>query len=420
MLDSPVPLPPGVTLADVTYVFTGLGRGLNVPAGTPTAWLAPNYAKLRDLFDFECDCVNQYGDFRIDASNRPGDNRRVAERDLSGYVQLDFSTYLSGMPLRGNIGARYARTRTIASGFVGTNFVQVRNSYDDILPAFNIALEPSRDLVIRFAAAKVMARPQLQNLTPGGSINNTTRVLTSGNPFLKPIRAKTLDFNVEWYPDRDTQISIGLFYKDLATFIQSSITTLPFSETGLPESLLDARTPPDTVFSIQQATNTKGGGLKGIELAIQRPFTFLPSPLDGFGTIANFTYVKSNIDYITDSTTTPVSTIRLPLANLSKYSWNATLYYEKGAFGARISGAYRSGYIVGVPGGNGNNARGKLKSFTLDTAATLRVTDRATLTFQGLNLTDVFDNRFVDTERMNIEESTHTGRQFYVGLKYTL
>ena len=419
-VDGAVALPAGTTIADVSHVFSGIGHGLNMPDGTPTSWLAPDYEKLRDLLGFDCNCINQYGDFRLSADNRRGDNRDVSERDLSGYIQVDFDTVLSDMRLRGNLGVRYARTSTTSGGFVGTGFVRIKHSYDDILPALNLVLEPSRDVLVRFSAAKVMARPQLQNLTPGGSINNLGRALVTGNPRLKPIRANTVDLNFEWYPDRDTQISLGLFYKDISSYIQNSITTIPFSQTGLPDNLLTNGNTPDSVFEIQQATNTKGGALKGAEIAIQRPFTFLPAPFDGFGAIANFTYVKSRVDYITDASTNPVTTVGLPLAGLSKTSWNATLYYERGRVSTRVSGAYRSGYVSNVPGGNGNDARGKLKSFTLDGSATFRVTDKATLTFQALNLTDVFDNRWIDLTRMSIEESTHTGRQFYVGVKYDL
>lgn len=418
--DGAVALPAGVTIADISHLVPAIGRNLDMPAGTPTSWLAPDYEKLNALLGLDCNCVNQYGDFRLSADNNRANNRSVSERDLSGYVQVDFDTDMGSVRLRGNIGARYARTRTISGGFVNTAFVRIRNSYGDFLPALNLALEPRRDIVVRLTAAKVMARPQLQNLTPGGSINNTNRSLTTGNPYLKPTRAKALDLNFEWYPDRYTQLSLGLFYKDISSFVQTPVVTIPYSQTGFPDELLSNGNTSESVFQVQQATNTKSGSLKGFEIAAQRPFTFLPAPLDGFGAIANFTYVKSRIDYITNATANPPTTITLPLVGLSKTSWNATLYYERAWFSTRLSGAYRSGYVLGVPGGNGNDARGKQKSFTLDANASIRVTDNAELTFQALNLTDVFDNVWIDLTRMNIEESTHTGRQFYVGFKYRI
>lgn len=415
-----VNLPAGVTVADVTRLLTGVGRGLDIPTGTPTSWLVPDLAKLTEVLGVDCDCINQFGDFRVSPDNSRGANRDVRERDFSGYLQIDFDTLFVGMRLRGNVGMRYAHTETRAGGFVGTGFVRLDNSYDDFLPAMNLILEPQRDLLVRFSAAKVMARPQLSSLTPGGSISNTGLTLSVGNPKLDPIRAKALDLNLEWYPDRHTQLAVGLFYKDISSYIQNSTVTIPFGETGLPASLLANDNTPNTIFAVSQFANTKGGSLRGFELSIQRAFTFLPAPFDGFGAIANFTRVKSRVDYIIDASKTPAVTTSLPLAGLSPTSWNATLYFEQERFEARVSGAYRSGYLAGVPGGNGNDARGKLRSFTLDSAITFRVSSRATLTFQGLNLTDVIDNRWVGRERKALEESTHTGRQFYLGVRYNL
>lgn len=418
--DGGVDLPAGVSTADVSRLIAGLGRGMSVPAGTPTSWIAPDIAKLDTLLGISCNCINQYGDFRVSVDNSRGNNRDVSERDVSGYLQLDFVTEIADMRLRGNIGARYARTRSRAGGFVGSGFVRLGKSYGDFLPALNLVVEPRDDLLVRFSAAKVMSRPQLPNLTPGGSISNFGRTLTIGNPRLDPIRAKTLDLNIEWYPERDTQFTIGFFQKNISSYIQNSTVTVPFSATGLPDNLLANGNTPDTIFAVSQVANTNGGRLRGVEVSIQRPFTFLPAPFDHFGGIANYTRVKSKVAYIVDATRTPVVQTVLPLAGLSPTSWNATLYFEDGRFEARVSGAYRSGYLGGVPGGNGNDARGKLRSFTLDTAATFKVTPRITLTFQGLNLTDVYDNRWIDLTRMDIEERSHTGRQYYVGMRYSL
>ena len=64
----------------------------------------------------------------------------------------------------------------------------------------NVALDVTDDFVVRLAAAKVMARPQLGNLSPGGTINTTGQLtITTGNPLLDPFRATTFDASFEWY-----------------------------------------------------------------------------------------------------------------------------------------------------------------------------------------------------------------------------
>ncbi len=73
------------------------------------------------------------------------------------------------------------------------------NSYDDTLPAGNVTFEAFHNLHIRAAAAKVMARPLLGNLSPavtGISVpsdgSSTGGTLTVGNPKLSPFRWRGL------------------------------------------------------------------------------------------------------------------------------------------------------------------------------------------------------------------------------------
>ena len=416
--DLAVALPAGVSLADVSRLVDPIGRNLGMPAGTPRTWLAPDVEKISALLDLNCDCVNAYGDFRVSIDNQRAGNRDVSEKDVSGYLQLDFDTMVLDMRLRGDVGVRYARTDMTAGGFVQSSYVTLSHTYEDILPALNLVLEPRDDLLVRFSAAKVMSRPQLPYLTPGGTISNTARSITIGNPDLDPIRATTFDLNLEWYPGAETILSVGLFLKDLRSYIQSSSVTLPYSATGFPDALLTNNNTPATLFQIATLENTAGGELKGYEVSLQKPFGFLPAPFDRLGAIANYTYAQSEISYITDAAATPQAVTVMPLVGLSPHSWNATLYYEGDALSGRVSAAYRDSHIGSVPGGNGNDARGKAESLTVDAAATLKVSKRATLTLEALNLTDVFDERWISRERLSMEEYTHTGRQLYVGVRY--
>ncbi|MDO8801743.1 TonB-dependent receptor [Phenylobacterium sp.] len=415
--DAAVPLP-GVALAQISTLVSGFGRGLGAPAGTPNAWLAPDVAKIAALVDLYCNCVNAFGDFRVSTDNQRAANREVGERDLGLYVQADFATSVFGMPLRGNFGVRRVSTTSIARGYVGTNYVAVSRKYDDTLPALNLVLEPREDVLVRVAAAKVMARPQLPSLTPGGSINNTAHTLTIGNPLLDPVRANTFDLSFEWYRASETQFSVGVFYKDLQSYIQSSAATMPYSATGLPVSLLTTRNGPDTIFLVTQLLNTAGGELKGYEINLQGPFSFLPAPFDRFGGIANYTHADSTVTYITDSSVVPRATTVLPLVGLSPRSWNATLYYEDTRLSARVSASYRDEYLAAVPGGNGNDARGKNSTLNVDFSANYKISEQFSLTFEGINLTDEFEDRWISIERRNSEDYTHTGRQFYLGARY--
>jgi TonB-dependent receptor len=293
----------------------------------------------------------------------------------------------------------------------------VDRSFDDWLPSANVSMDITRNFVIRLAAARVMARPQLGNLSPGGTINTTGQLsITTGNPLLDPFRATTVDASFEWYFAPESLLAVGLFYKDIGSYIQTLRTEIPYNQTGLPLSLLPANFTGSELFLVTAPINTEGGPLKGFEISYQQPFRFLPGPLRNLGAILNFTYVHSRIAYVTSSTnSTP---IRDDLVNLSPRSWNATLYYDDGRFSIRGSVAYRSDYLQRVPAQNvANDVEGKNSTLNVDASASFQLNDAITLTAEAINLTDEFNDQFVDRDRNSPSVVHHTGRQFYIGAR---
>ena len=415
--EAAVPLPAGVTTAQISMLFSDFGRGLGMPAGTPTSWVTPSLDAIAALLGINCNCVNQYGDFRLDVSNIRGNNRVIQETDKSAYTQLDYTTQLFGLPLRGNVGLRYVKTSEVAQGYVGATYVAVDQDYTDTLPSANVTLEVRPNFLVRLAAAKVMARPQLTNLTPGGTLGTQAQTLTNGNPLLQPFRAKTADLSFEWYPDKETLLSLGFFYKDISTFIQTLITTKPYGDTGLPLSLLPPNQTAATPYTVTAPINTDGGKLKGVEFSVQRPFTFLPGFWSHFGGIANYTRISSKINYAL-STNPAAGFTQADLVNLSPTAWNLTLYWQNDTFSARVSEAYRDRYLSTVPGGSGNDMRGKSATHNVDFQATYNVTKALSLILSGVNLTDQVDDRWISSTRDSSESYDHFGRQYFFGVRY--
>ena len=418
-----------VPLDQVTTVLTGFGDGLGL-SNTPTSWLVPDLNAFASLYDIYCDCLQSGnaggpGDFRLSSitnGNARGNNRAVTEEDMGAYAQLDVNTELFGNRVRGNVGLRYVDTEVTAAGYQaagGGTLTIVNRSYDDWLPSFNVAMDVTSEFVVRLAGARVMARPQLGNLSPGGSINTTGQLsITTGNPLLDPFRAWTLDASFEWYFAPESLVSVALFYKDIGTFIQTLRTSIPYNQTGLPLSLLPANFTGNEEFLVTAPVNTEGGPLKGFEINYQQPFRFLPGALSNLGTILNFTYVESEIEYVTSATNTALITD--DLVNLSPRSWNATLYYDDGRFSVRGSVAYRSDYLQRVPASNViNDVEGKNSTLNVDASASYRLNDNITLTAEAINLTDEFNDQFVDRERNSPSVIHHTGRQFYLGARVT-
>ncbi|MES2148282.1 MAG: TonB-dependent receptor [Pseudomonadota bacterium] len=420
--------PSGTSLASLTTLITGFGKGQSLPAGTPTSWTIPNLNAIAQAYDIYCNClksgpVGGPGDFTLSSitnGNARGNNRSVTENDSGGFLMADFTTELGAIPLRGNAGVRYVETRQLATGYQangGGTAVAVENTYRDALPSFNLAANLTQDFIVRLAAAKVMARPQLSNLSPGGTIATTgTLSITSGNPLLKPFRAKTFDSSFEWYFGKNAFLGLGLFQKNIDTYIQSLRTNVPYKETGLPLSLLPANFTGDEVFQVTAPINTNGGKLKGYELNYQQPFTFLPDWGRNFGMLLNYTSVKSTIEYIVSPSS--AATITDDLLNLSPTSWNATFYYDDGKFSGRVSASQRSSFLTRVPGQNNNDVEGKNKSLNVDLSLSYKISDKMEVTLEGVNLTNQANDQFISRARDSVVVNNVTGREVLLGLRY--
>jgi TonB-dependent receptor len=358
----------------------------------------------------------------------------VTETDSGAFVQLDWDTTVAGgMPFRGNVGVRQVKTEIDALGYSAVAGVATsitgENEYEDTLPSINMSLEPIEDVIVRFGAAKVMARPPVGSLVPVfaiSALNAANNTASLGNVELEPYRAKTYDLSLEWYFAPESLLSFAYFYKDISTYVQTTQQTLTYAElTALNAVAFPAGggRDPNLQYVFSTPTNTPGGPLKGFEISYQQPFRFLPGPLSNLGTQLNYTHVESEIDYCTTSACSVFVTA--DLVNLSPNAWNATLYYDDGRFNARISAAYRDTYFQAVPGSNGGSRgipfQGKTETTTIDASASYNLTDSLSLSVEGINLTDE-ENRQNHGDLGGPRDSTyvyhHTGRQVYAGVRY--
>jgi TonB-dependent receptor len=398
------------------------GAGLNVPSGTTTTWLIPDMTAANSLFD-----LYNTANFPMGIEPALGNNRSVKEEDVGFYAQLNFRSDL--MPLRGNIGLRYATTDQTASGYTFTSgaplATTVERDYENWLPSMNLALDLGEEIVVRIGAARAITRPGLGSLTPGASVSvsGNNRTVTAGNPNLDPFEADTFDLGFEWYFADESLFSLAFFYKDVKTFVQTIRETRPFTGNplGLPDSVAIAACgatvgcSPSADWQFNLPANTPGGKLDGYEIGYQAPFSFLPAPFDNFGAILNYTNVSSTIKYLN---ATGQVVLETDLTGLSGEAYNATLYYEQGGFGARVSAAYRDEYLTTAPGRNGNNVEGTAATLTVDFSASWSPSDQLTVTLEGINLTDEFSDQWVDSVGDRLSVYHHTGRQYFVGARY--
>jgi outer membrane receptor protein involved in Fe transport len=109
---------------------------------------------------------------------------------------------------------------------------------------------------------------------------------------------------------------------------------------------------------------------------------------------------------------------RADLVGLSNSAYNATLYYETDRFRARVSASYRDEYLTQVPGRNDNELEGVADVLTIDASARFTVNESLDLTFEALNLTDEYEDQWVDEAADRLSYYHHTGRSFLLGARY--
>lgn len=454
-------LAPATTVGQMGQVVDW-GKGLNVPDGMPSQFFAPSLQAFQNRFGFDCNCINEWGDWRLSDLRNGGVNTFwVDEASNSLYAQIDFRMPVFLGDLRGNTGVRYAQTEVDARGRSPSGRSVANNhEYDDWLPSLNLAWEPTEQLIVRFAAAKVMARPQMTALHPGvtafnvpagigtapADFNGSNAAITLGNTKLKPFRATNIDFNVEWYFARDSLLSFAYFWKEIDSFPQVVLRESSLSDLFDPEAIANLRATwdglvdeasesrrayldEDRPFQIRQYNDAPGGSLDGFEIAYQQNFTFLPGRLEYTGVQLNYTKINSEMEYILDPARNLNGTA--PFLGASPESFNATIFYEDPKLSARVSAAYRAAYQTTYPLASGgcdpgvcdsplmNDFVGSDETLNVDASATYKLTNNVTITVEALNLTNQTDSRWAYQNDPVVQNYASTGRQYFIGARFT-
>ncbi len=338
------------------------------------------------------------------------------ERTTAAYGMLRFgqdTLFGRDLPWDGNFGIRVVKTETNSSGLGhiasltntsgdtsafsaaalqallfadGSNVKsEYKNSYTNVLPSLNLRFKPRSDMAIRFAAATSIVRPDFYQLQPSftmsgsfqtrlatvadGIINHDTGVaytqaeldaastpvlyntgaafsFYSGNPNLKPMTATSFDLSYEWYIKPGSMLSFGLFDKEIYDYIQSDLASVEVTNNGITQTV---------VGTIPQ--NHGHGKITGIEFQNTFFYDFLPGVLSGLGTDVNFTILstkgtQNTSGNVFDAAQIGSSKLQLPLEQLSRYSYNFTLMYNKYGIDARLAYNWRSRYLMSASASN--------------------------------------------------------------------
>ncbi|HRN62641.1 MAG TPA: TonB-dependent receptor, partial [Luteimonas sp.] len=315
-------------------------------------WASMDYLGLGDVPNLNArDLVASHYDLRAEPSENDLMKNYGVEEDIKTFyfkANLDMDL-TDNVRLLGNVGVQYVRSKqsstgpTVARDPITNDWIiaggqTIGASYGDILPSMNLSADFGNGTMLRFAAAKTMMRGPIEQMGAytTAAVDPTTRTWSGygGNPKLEPYRATAYDISLEKYFGPTTYAALAVFYKNLETYVYTQ--NQPWDFTGYDDLGI---TPISPVGNFSRAVNGSGGYMRGAELSGALGGDMIHPSLDGFGLMLNASYTESSID--PDG---PGGSDTDTLPGLSKVVANATVYYEKHGFSARVSQRYRDEY----------------------------------------------------------------------------
>lgn len=394
----------GQNIPFLTQNYTDWFHGGNGPA----AFLFPNTNFFRNFQKWSdtvmavstapgvnngcCQWVPWDGDYstKFPANDGLGINPQN-QTTTAGYAQLSFKHE----KWDGNVGVRFVHTSAEGTGQLvftqgtlvptapaddlafangGSGETTGKNSYDDILPSFNLRYKATDNFFLRFAVAKGIARPEFAQLLPSITVSPQVGLVTggicqplpsgssaagdcvynyngfAGNADLKPMEAMNYDLSAEWYINETNSLTFALFDKEVKGFIETTLgNVVPYTNNGVTKDV-----------TVLRPENQGKGYVRGTELAWNGFFDFLPGWGKYFGARAAYTYVESGgtrnaaaNPYDPNQQTNSLLN-DYPLEGLSKRSYNAELYYSIPQVEARLAYNWRERYLLTTAAANLN------------------------------------------------------------------
>lgn len=184
-------------------------------------------------------------------------DRRIKERTVAPYVQLNAKFDILDNPMRVRAGLRYEDTKVTSSALVpipsGTqwgsanefnlvysgksDFTTFEGSYHNWLPAIDVDYSPISDVKVRASYSHTITRADYASLQGGRTLDQLFRIGggtgSQGNPGLDPYKSKNIDLSAEYYYAKTSYVSVGFFTKNVSNFISSTrLDTAAFNLTN--------------------------------------------------------------------------------------------------------------------------------------------------------------------------------------------
>lgn len=374
----------------------------------PTSWLSPNEYWIRDHLE---EVRSWYA--AADSTFRTGDELwmhktfDVDEKTASLYLMADTENQILGHHLHGNFGLRYT---TVDTGMTFYNWDTVNYTYSDtgnskkttskVLPSVTLRYDAADDVVLRVNYGETLRRPNFGDLNPILSLSDDLTKVgygggSSGNSDLDATYSKNLDLTAEWYFQKDAAVYATVFNRNIDGLVVTIRQKIHVDHDEDPfynsvSGKYDHSNGYDYV--VTRPVNASDGKMSGAELGFTYfPKGVLPGILDGLGFQGSLTALSSSQNVpVTDDEGNIVSELKSAFYGISRYSYNATLAYDKGPFNARLSYVWRSAFLSSASASTFANPIGiwRHPESDLDLQFTYNVNDRLSFDVNAKNLTN--------------------------------
>jgi TonB-dependent receptor len=404
-------------------------------------------------------------------------DRKLKEKSTSAYASFN-TDWDMVIPFHSSIGLRYEKTDVTSVAqvlpgtalvwvsqnelpvtFAGNSFSTTTASYHNLLPSINLDFDVRPDMKLRASAGETIGRPRYDQLQGGLNLGTTVSTYngtaSTGNPALKPVKSKNLDLSLEWYYDKESLVSLGLFHKDLDNYAGQTVVPQPLYNLHTPiggayynAALSHGCTVADTscirnyifnnfngqpgvqktgvnadgniagnitglpsdplaTFLTTTYSNQKSASVKGAELNMQHMFG-----RSGFGVTANYTYVHSPLKY--DNANVNDQFAILGLSN----SANLVGIYEDQNWSVRLAYNWRGEFLASTVDGGGHAAPVYTDKYG-QTDISIGYTYNKNLSFQVevINLNDGIQRQHGRNDLATLSV-TQAGPRYMVGARY--
>lgn len=373
-------------------------------------------------------------------------------------------------------GVRYAHTEFASTGYlslenddwtfdgvdtldIAVPLPEASITYSEFFPSFHIRYEPTADILVRGALWTSYTRPSFKQarglakfdsdislcdpttnecfneqdgqsaLELQGYVLGSDNLLEVGNPNLVAMTSDNIDASIGWYPSPDLFLEVAIFYKSIDNFIVD-VKGIPMTINELPLSLpidhiSEFAIPQDLLLNQVNITlNGDKATVYGIELSYNQFFE------NGLFWQSNMTIVESEARL---DGSVRQGTIKLP--GQADLTGNISFGWENEDFSVRLISNFRSDILDEIgscPDDAEITDTSKCKFwgdvlqddiFTVDVKMTYDITDKLSVYFDAINLTDQADLKYFEGNEQSggnvLFQREEYGSTYQLGMTYT-